>query len=129
MALRGDLSSVRGLKSSLRALPLSVAHSVAQRAAPAMTDLTEGAFQSKRTVYGEARPAGVNGNTLALFRTGRTRSTLKFVANGTIVRCVLGTPWAKYLIGKYSILPNGALPAAWSRKLGELVAATKVGPA
>lgn len=128
MALRGDLSSIRGLKSSLRALPLSVAHSVAQRAAPAMTELTLAADQAKRTVYGEARPAGVNG-PLSLFRTGRTRSTMRFVSNGTIVRCVLGTPYAKYLIGKYSILPNGALPVAWSRKLAELVAATKVGPA
>jgi len=128
MPLKGDLSSLRGLKSRLKTLPTSVAHDVAQRAAPALTNLTVTAFESDRTVYGEPRPAGVHGQTLSLERTGATRRTLKFVANGTIVRCVLGTKWARYLIGKYGVLPNGSLPVGWSERLGALVKDTKVQP-
>ncbi len=124
-ALKGDLSSLRKMKASLRALPLSVAHSVSQRAAPALTSLSRQAYDAGRTVYGEARPMGVDG-PLTLERSGRTKETLKFSAIGTIVRCVLGTPYARYLIGKYSILPNGALPVSWSRRLGELVQETKL---
>lgn len=123
MALRGDLSSLRRLKSTLRALPRSVAHQVANRGAPALTDLARGAFNSNRNVYGDARPAGVDGQPLALVKSGATLATLKFDANGTIIRAVLGTPYARYLIGRYGILPNGsaAIPVQWSRALGEIV--------
>lgn len=127
MALRGDLSSIAKLKASLRALPVSIAHDVAQRAAPTLTDLTREAFDGGENVYGDARPAGAHGNTLTLNLTGETRRTLRFVSNGTIVRCVLGTKYARYLIGKYGILPNGALPVAWSAALAALVAETKAG--
>jgi hypothetical protein len=126
MGLRGDLSSIKGLKASLRALPLSVAHSVAQRAAPAMTGLTRQAHASGKSVYGEPYPKGADGRPLTLERTGATKATLRFNASGTIVRCVLGTPYAKYLIGKYGVLPNGAMPVGWTRKLQELAAETKV---
>jgi hypothetical protein len=108
------------LKAKLRALPVSVAHRVASQAAPAVTDLTVAAFTSGRSVYGDRRPLGADGGALTLERTGRTRQTLKFVANGTIVRCVLGTKHARYLIGKYGILPNGAMPVEWTRRLREL---------
>jgi hypothetical protein len=127
MALKGDISSIKKLKASLRSLPLSVAHDVAKRASPAMTSLTLEAFDGGRSVYGEARPAGVDGKPLDLVRSGATRAGLRFTSNGTVVRCVLGQNYVRYLIGKYGILPNGALPVAWSRKLGELVTQTKVG--
>lgn len=110
------------LKSKLRKLPTSVAHSVAQQAAPAVTDLTVASFLTGKSVYGEPRPDGVDGRELTLRKSGRTRETLKFVANGTIVRCVLGTKYARYLIGKYGILPNGAMPAEWTRRLREITA-------
>lgn len=126
MALKGDLSSIKGLKASLKALPLSVAHSVAQRAAPAMTGLTQGAFASGQSVYGDARPLGADGHRLTLERTGTTKRTLRFTSNGTIVRCVLGTRYAPFLIGKYDVLPNGPLPAGWSQRLAELVRDTPV---
>lgn len=126
MALRGDLSSLKGLKGKLKELPRSVAHDVAQRAAPALTSLTRGAFDSGKSVYGDARPQGADGRPLTLERTGATKASLKFSATGTIVRAVLGPRYAKYLIGKYSILPNGALPAAWSSKLAALVKETKL---
>ena len=61
---------------------------------------------------------------LTLVQTGDTRRTMKFKANGRLVRCELGPRYAKYLIGKYKILPIGdrtAMPAAWTRALNELV--------
>lgn len=118
---RGTISDI---KRALQALPLSVAHSVAKRAAPALSDLTIEAFDSGRNVYGDSRPRGKRG-PLTLVKTGETRRTLQFVANGTIVRCVLGTKYAKYLIGKYGVLPNGALPVDWVRALGAIVKETK----
>lgn len=127
--LKGDLSSLRGLKARIRTLPVSVAHSVAQRAAPALTALTVQAFDGDRNVYGDARPQSkVDGRPLTLEQTGATRRTLKFVANGTIVRCVLGTRYAKFLVGRFKILPNGALPTQWSDRLAELVRDTKAAP-
>lgn len=128
MGLKGDFGSIKGLKRRIRALPVSVAHSVAQRAAPEMSSLTRGAFDSGRSVYGEPRPAGATGQPLTLKASGTVAAQLGFVANGTQVRCVLGPRYARYLIGKYGILPNGALPAAWARALGELVHSTKPAP-
>lgn len=129
MGLRGDLSQMRGLKQRLRAMPISVAHDVAQRAAPAMTGLAREAFDAGRSVYGDTRPQSkVDGRALTLNRTGATKGTLRFTAAGTIVRCVLGTRWAKYLIGKYGILPNGTLPAQWTKTLQDLTAATEIKP-
>jgi hypothetical protein len=125
MALRGDLSTLRGLRTKIRALPLSVAHSVAQRAAPALTGKTREAYDGGRTVYGEARPRGVNGEALDLHRTGAARADLRFVATGTIIRCVFTKRYVRYLIGNYSVLPNGPLPVGWTRSLGELVRETK----
>jgi hypothetical protein len=121
-------ASMNALKARIRRMPLTVAHAVAQRAAPATTGLTDAAFDSGRTVYGEARPEGADGRPLSLRRTGATRSALRFVANGTIVRCALGTRYARYLIGKYRVLPNGGLPIIWRRRLEAVVAETKVPP-
>lgn len=117
--------SLRDLKTSLRRMPISLAHSVASRAAPAITGLAVDAYHSGRTVYGEPRPAGVDGQALTLQRSGATLATLRFIAAGTIVRCVLGTPYARYLIGRYGILPSGPLPAAWDRRIAALVRSTE----
>ena len=126
MALRGDLGDLKRLKAHLRELPRSVAHAVSGRAAPALTTLTQVAFSSGRSVYGEARPAGKGGRVLSLRRTGAVSRELRFVANGTIVRCILGPRYARFLIGKYGILPNGAMPAAWSRRLAQIVQEVEV---
>ncbi len=124
------LGSVRGggrpqvfgdLKKALRAMPLSVAAETAGRAAPAISRLAQSAFDSGQTVYGDARPTGVDGGKLSLQKSGKSRASTYFKSAGTVVRCVLGTPYYKYLIGKYRILPMGALPASWSRKLTEVV--------
>jgi hypothetical protein len=119
-------AALSGLKGKLKSLPMTIAHDVAQRAGPLLTGLSLDAFKKGVKVYGEPRPVGVNGDTLMLRRTGRTEQSLRFRVAGTIVKCVLGTPYAKYLVGKYGVLPNGALPAAWSRQLDRLLAETRV---
>jgi hypothetical protein len=125
-SLKGNLASINGFKGRLRSLPVKLAQSVATRAAPAMTGLTRGAFDGGRTVYGGTRPGGVRG-PLTLEQTGATKRNLRFHSVGTVVRCVLGTRWAKFLIGKYEILPNGRLPAEWSDRLRALVSSTPAG--
>jgi hypothetical protein len=125
MGLKGDLSSIKGLKQRMRAMPVTIAADVATRSAPALTTFTTSDFSSGRTVYGETRPAGVNGNALSLVKSGATRDSLRFVAIGTIIRCVLPTRWARYLVGRYQILPNGPLPVGWSRKLAQIVSETE----
>jgi hypothetical protein len=127
-AVKGDFASLQKFKKKLRELPTSVAHSVAQRAAPDLTLAARAAYAAGRSVYGEARPTGVNGNLLDLYRTGATLQTLRFNASGTIVRCVLGTKYAGFLIGKYGILPNGAIPVEWSAHLRRIVAEVAAAP-
>lgn len=122
MGLRGDLSTIRRLNRRLRELPISIAHDVAQRAAPVLTALAREAHEARRSVYGESRPIGITtGEVLDLEVTGDTARALRFVANGTVVRAVLPTRYAKYLIGKYGILPNGAIPVSWEQALNDLV--------
>lgn len=127
MGVRGDFAKLQKLKANLRTLPASVAHEVAQNAAPDLTSLATKAFDTGRNVYGESRPKGAQGQSLDLEVTGNTRRSLKFDATGTVVRAVLGTTYAKYLIGRYGILPNGALPAAWQAALRDLAAQAVAG--
>lgn len=126
MPVRGQQAFAR-LKRQIRELPLTLRHEVAQAAAPATTQLTRQAFEFGESVYGDPRPTSkVTGEPLTLYKTGATAAALRFVANGTIVRCVLPTPWSKYLVGKYGIMPSGAVPASWTRRLNEIVAEVKV---
>lgn len=120
--LRGDLGTIRGLKQKIKSLPTSVAHRVASASAPQMTARTRQSYAAGQTVFGDARPAGVDGGQLDLYETGKVSRQLRFVATGTIIRCVLGTPYAKYLIGKYRILPIRTMPDSWVRDLEEIVA-------
>jgi hypothetical protein len=117
--LRGNPQRLAELARKLKAIPVRVAQDVAARVAPTITGKAQAAFAAGQTVYGDARPTGVRGNVLDLFETGATASRLKFVAVGTVVRCVLPTRHAKYLIGKYRILPMGRLPVSWSQAIGE----------
>jgi hypothetical protein len=110
------------LKRDLAAMPMSMAHDVARQVAPVLTMLAQQAFDGGVNVYGDARPRGVSGKALTLVKTSATRRTVRFVANGTIVRCVLPTRYAKYLIGKYGILPNGKPPIEWTRRMDLIVA-------
>lgn len=90
---------------------------VARRCAAEITERAQASYDSGQTVYGDARPTGVNGDALTLVRTGDTRNLIRFTSDGgTKIRCSLGgLKYAKYLIGKYKILPigNAALPWRW----------------
>jgi hypothetical protein len=110
------------LKRDLAAMPVSMAHDVARQVAPVLTMLAQQSFDAGVNVYDDARPVGVRGQSLSLVRSGATRRTVRFVANGTIVRCVLPTKYAKYLIGKYGILPNGKPPIRWTRSIDTIAA-------
>ena len=123
--VRGN-AAFADLKAQLRKIPVSLAHDVARQSAPAVTRLTQTAYSAGKQVYGEPRPLGEGGRPLSLQQSGLTRRTLRFVASGTIVRCVLAAPYMKYLIGKYKVLPNNALPVNWDRTLNEILASTKV---
>jgi hypothetical protein len=117
--------SIREFKQRLAKLPLSVSHAIAQQAAPMLTRFAQEANAAQRNVYGDPYPEGVGGEQLTLVYTGKTLNTLRFVVNGTIIRCQLGPRYAKYLIGKYKILPIGDrtdMPANWARALDELAA-------
>jgi len=118
------------LKRRLREIPLSVAHEAAPKIAADLGKRARTAFDSGQTVYGDPRPAGVDGRSLSLVRTGLAWRVFGFVANGTIVRSALGPSYTKYLIGKYKILPIGSavLPVEWQRAIrrifGETLAAS-----
>lgn len=108
-------------KAQLRELALSVQHEGARRAAPMLTTLTQVAYGTGKTVYGEPRPAGVDGRRLDLRQSGDAQAALRFVSDGTQVRCKLGTTYTRYLVGKYRVLPNGPLPAGWHRELNAII--------
>lgn len=116
--------TLASLKRKLADMPRTVAASVAARTSPKLTDLTQEAFAGGRNVYGDARPSGVDGQPLTLKRTGAVSGQLRFETNGTIVRARLGPKYAKYLIGKYGILPNGALPVRWRSTIEQVVKET-----
>lgn len=112
------------LKRTLATLPRTLAADVAKRSSPVLTNLTQEAFIGGQSVYGDARPRGADGQPLDLYRTGAVAGQLRFTSNGTVVRAVLGPRYAKYLIGKYGILPNGALPVRWRSALQQVVKET-----
>jgi hypothetical protein len=116
-ALRGNVDTLRKLRESLADAPLSVAIQVAQDVAPAITTEAQTAFDAGVTVYGEPRPVSlVDGEKLDLVQSGAVRRDMRFQAVGSVVRAVLGPRYAKYLIGRYKILPVGdrsKVPVRW----------------
>jgi hypothetical protein len=117
--LRGNPQKIRDLHKAMRELPTTLAQNVAARIAPILTSMARAAYTGGQTVYGEVRPRGVYGDALDLHETGETFDQVRFVAIGTVVRARLGTPHARYLIGKYQILPMGTLPVDWAQTIGE----------
>lgn len=131
MGLRGDVGELRRYAAALRAFPAELASRAAEQAAPALTGVVGADYDAGRTAFGDTRPKGVGGATLDLVESGATRAQLRFVKVARFsIRCDLGTPWAKYLIGKYRIVPNGntAIPPAWRALLDQILAAQE-GPA
>lgn len=115
--LRGNPATLKDFGSKLTKISAVLAQATARDAAPALTKESTQAYDVGRTAYGELRPLGENGDALDLVKTGAVRGGMRFAVVGTVVRCVLPENYARYLIGKYSILPNGALPTAWAAKL------------
>jgi len=119
----GSGPSLRDLKARVLKLPTTVAAAVAKDAAPLLSSLAQASFDAGETVYGDARPEGKRG-PVKLYRTGLTRRSLRFSAEGTKLRAVLSAPYMRFLIGKYRVLPVGersALPVKWQRALDLLV--------
>lgn len=126
--LKGNVNDLRKLQKRIAGFPTSLAHNVSKAAAPDLTSFARAAYDAGDTVYGEPRPLGVRGNKLDLISDptgGTTRSTVRFVSVGTIVRCVLTTSYAKYLIGKYRILPMGVMPVKWAQRFARIVSEQK----
>jgi len=114
---------VKGLQKHLQGLARTVAADAAGRIAPAVTAIARADFGAGRTVYGDRRPLGVRGNALSLVRSGRVRGGLRFAATGARLRCVLPTDYAKFLVGRYKVLPHGDhLPASWKRTIDAHIA-------
>lgn len=122
MKRKGPPNPFAKLRRTLRDLPVLAAQRVAAAVAPRLTALAAASYDGGLTVYGDARPVGVQGNALDLVQSGSTRGHVRFVAVGTRVRAALGTRYAKYLIGKYRILPMGRPPAAWTTEIDRTVA-------
>ncbi len=115
------LSTLAAFRTRVKELPLRIQSSVAKDGEAVLTQALQSDFDSGRTVFDAARPLGVNGNRLDLVKTGRTRAHLSFVAVGRILRAHLPTKHARYLIGKYAILPSARIPASWSESLAQIV--------
>lgn len=116
------LRSIRSLKKALQRLPITATARIAARVAPTMSDLAQGAHASGQTVYGRPRPKGVDGDSLSLERTGATQRALHFIATGRDIRTTTLPKYARFLIGKYDLLPNGPLPATWRERMRDIAA-------
>lgn len=123
MGVKGNFETLDTWRKRLQQAPIRMAQAVAQGSAPKLTTLARAAYDGGRNVYGESRQPGAGGKRLTLKRTGATYGTVRFVAVGTITRCVLGTDYARFLIGKYGILPSGrgVLPYDWGQAIGNVV--------
>jgi len=112
-----DLSRLsRQVKGYLKQIGVEGKERIANLGAKSLTEIARKDYLAGRNVYGEARVLGENGNALTLIKSGDTLRDLQFEAKGTRIRVVLGTPYAKYLVGKYRILPvgsGGELPTMW----------------
>jgi len=116
------LRSINSLKRALRSASITSVARIARRAAPAMSALAQDAHASDRTVYDRPRPLSVDGERLDLVRTGATRAALQFIATGRDIRTAKLPRYARWLIGKYDLLPNGPLPQAWRERLRDIAA-------
>jgi hypothetical protein len=117
--------NLRRFNNRLADLPRVLAVEAARRAAPIISRYARASFDSGKTAYDSPRPLGSHGNMLSLVQSGATRAALQFTSDGgSKIRAVLGTRYAKFLIGKFKILPigNAAMPMRWRLALNTLVA-------
>lgn len=118
------MRSINALKKRLRTLPITAVARIASRAAPAMTELAQGAFDAGRTVYDRARPRGVDGNALTLRKTGALERAIEFRSTGRDIRTAPLPRYARYVIAAYNVLPPGKapLPQAWRDRMAQIAA-------
>lgn len=146
----GFVSKIRGSKNLREFEDILAGHryermiDVARLAAEALTELAAASYDAGRTVFDDVRVRHASkkrefkGRTfkgrsatgkrkgptdLSLVQSGATRATLKFApryVDPISIRATLTTDWAKYLVGKYKVLPcgNSAMPFKWSDAIG-----------
>lgn len=122
-ALKGDVRKIQTLARTLRELPRTIAAHTAKEGAPVLTSELQGTYESRRNAYGDPNPIGENGEQLTLKKTGTLDGVLRFTSVGSIMRTPTLPKYARYLIGKYGVLPNNnvAIPIAWSKRLEAIV--------
>lgn len=116
---KSSTENLRKFNKELGGLTRDLAIEVAAFAERQLTFLARDSYGRGETCYGDPRPEGVNG-PLDLIDKGLTFGHLKFTADGgTKIRASLLGEYARYLIGKYRILPigNAALPIKWSKAI------------
>lgn len=118
--LNKGITSIARLRSAIKDLPRNLRQAVANEASGYLDIELRADFDAGRTVYNTPRPLGVSGQQLSLVKSRKTRDNIGFRSTGTIVRAELYTRYAKYLIGKYKILPQ-RLPVDWQAYLENLV--------
>jgi len=119
---RAGLRSIQALKRAFKRMPITASARISARYAPVATQLAQDAHGSGRTVYGTPRPRSVDGQALTLERTGAAKRALQFIATGRDVRIPVMPQYVKYLIGVYSVLPNGPLPQEWRERIQKIAA-------
>lgn len=128
---RSKVKRVKGVpfnRNMIKEHGVKVAREVANRAVPALNQDLGSKYDSGRTAFGDARPLGHHGNRVTLFRTGTLRSTLRFDNEGQLLRIKLPVSYARFMIGRFGVLPSGAqkLPFAWSDAIKRLVHEVRV---
>lgn len=119
-SMRTGIDSINRLKSSIKSMPLKLRTGVAKDAAGYLDIEVRAEFNAGKTVFDEPRPLGVDGEKLSLVFSGKTKSALGFDVTGTLIRAVLGQRYAKFLVGRYRILPQ-KLPPAWAAHITRIV--------
>jgi len=111
--------SLKDFSKRLRALPLVVAHKVAQAAAPALTEAAQASFAAGETPYGDDWAPSPDGKPVTLRKSGALMSGVRYVAIGTRLRVALTTAYAKYQVGRRPVTPRpgAALPSDYAEAL------------
>jgi len=115
-------TSLRDIKDRLHRHGVLTAQEVAARVAPMIESMAHADFDAGRNCYGDVRALGKYG-PVTLRRTGRMRASFGFDAVGSTIRSRLLANYAKYMIGRFKILPIGdrtAIPVKWRRAIDDV---------
>ena len=114
------ITTMNKLKAAIKTMPQRMRTSVARDAAGYLDIEVRRQFNAGSTVFDTPRPLGVDGQKLSLVKSSKVKQSLGFNVAETTISAVLSQRYAKYLVGKYRILPQ-KLPAAWAEYLTKLV--------